>query len=123
MTYMQSRWNTQPEPTPDTHNVYWISDDGHGWLAVSLHAYPGAIEYGTGFGYMDNAYIFLEEDLEAVAFLTDHPELAGANKRGELAEKRYDGDAPVRRLGKNLDIMDTEAFYARCSAENTGATV
>jgi len=104
MTYA-SKHNTQSESTKVTHNVYWIGDSGHGWLAVALDAYPEAIEYGTGFGYMDNTHIYLEEDVEAVAFLDNHPQIAGSNKRGMLAEKIYDGDAPIRGLGRNLDML------------------
>lgn len=100
------------------HSIYWISDPGHGWLAVSLEAYPEALDYGTGFGYLNNTHVFLEEDLEAVAFLTDHPEVTGSNKRGMIPEKGYDFDAPVRRLGRNLDMLDTESFYARLRADN-----
>jgi hypothetical protein len=119
MTYVSSRHNTQLEPTPGTHNIYWIGDGGHGWLAVSLEAYPAAIEYGTGFGYMNDNYIFLEEDMEATAFLMDHPQVMGANGRGMLAEKIYEGDAPVRRLRRNLEMLDMEAFKARLHAENS----
>jgi hypothetical protein len=119
MEYVSSKHNTQPTPTRATHSVYWIGDDGHGWLAVSLEAYPVAIDYGSGYGYMDNDYVYLEEDLEAVAFLMDHPQLMGANKRGMLAEKQYLGDAPIRRLARNYDILDTAAFSARLAAENS----
>jgi len=122
MTYTISKHNTQPEPTSATHSVYWIGDDGHGWLAVNLETYPQALDYGTGFGYLDNRYVYLEEDMEAVAFLMDHPQLMGANRRGMLAEKQYLGDAPIRRLGRNLDMLDQEAYRARLYAENS-ATV
>lgn len=110
--------NTQPTPTQATHNVYWISDPGHAWLAVSLEAYPDALDCGTGFGYLDHTHVYLEEDLEAVAFLDRHPDLAGSSKRGELAERSYDFDAPVRRMGRNLEMLDTDAFMARLRAQN-----
>ena len=119
MTYVSSKHNTQPTPTAATHSVYWIGDAGHGWLAVSLEAYPVAIDYGSGFGYLSDTYIFLEEDLEAVAFLMDHPQLQGANKRGMLAEKQFLGDAPIRRYRRNYDILDTVAFSARLAAANS----
>jgi hypothetical protein len=119
MTYVSSKHNTQPTPTPATHNVYWIGDDSHGWLAVSLEAYPVAIDYGSGYGYMDNNYVYLEEDLEAVAFLMDHPQLRGASKRGMLAEKQYLGDAPIRKLRRNYDILDTAKFSAKLAAVNS----
>ena len=118
MSYTPHPMNTQPTPTQATHNIYWISDPGHAWLAVSLEAYPDAIDYGTGFGYMDVTHIYLEEDLEAVAFLTAHPELAGSNKRGMLAERSYDFDAPVRRMNRNLEMLDTDTFMAEMRAMN-----
>ena len=118
MTYA-SKHNTQSESTKVTHNVYWIGDSGHGWLAVSLEAYPVAMDYGSGYGYMDSDYVYLEEDLEAVAFLMDHPQIKHANKHGMLAEKQYLGDAPIRRLARNYDILDTAAFSARLAAENS----
>lgn len=119
MEYVSSKHNTQPTPTNATHGVYWIGDDGHGWLAVSLEAYPVAMDYGSGYGYMDDTHVYLEEDLEAVAFLMDHPQIKQANGRGELAEKQYLGDAPIRRLRRNYDILDTAAFSARLAAENS----
>lgn len=122
MEYVSSKHNTQPTPAKATHSVYWIGDDGHGWLAVSLDLYPEAIDYGSGYGYMDSDYVYLEEDLEAVAFMRDHPQLKDANGRGMLAEKQYLGNAPIRRLARNYDILDTAAFSARLAAENS-ATV
>lgn len=50
----------------------FITDPGHGWLAVSLAEYPDAINYGTGFGYIDGHVIYLEEDCEAPAFMAAH---------------------------------------------------
>ena len=111
--------NTQPTPTPtpDTHGLYWIDDPGHAWLAVSLEAYPDAYNYGTGFGYLDNRFIYLEEDVEAPAFMLDHPEIQHASSAGQLAERRYDFDAPVRRKRPNMPMLDTEAYYERARAE------
>lgn len=105
--------NTQPTPTQATHNVYWITDPGHAWLAVSLEAYPDAINYGTGYGYQDRTHIYLEQDLEAPAFLDDHPPIARHSVDGQLAVRHYDFDAPTRRLQRNEDRLDVEAFYAR----------
>ena len=53
----------------------FISDPGHGWLEVATDKYPDAIEYGTGYGYQNGKYIYLEEDCEAPAFLKAHPEI------------------------------------------------
>lgn len=52
----------------------FISDPGHGWLAVPLADYPDALDYGTGFGFHDRqaGVAYLEEDCEAPAFMRAH---------------------------------------------------
>jgi len=100
-----------------TTTVYWINDPGHGWLAVSLEAYPDAWNYGTGFGYEDGRWIYLEEDVEAAAFLMDHLDIAKQSSTGQLAEKSYDFDAPVRRLRPNMAMLDYDAYMQRRRAE------
>lgn len=52
----------------------FISDPGHGWLAVPLAEYPDALDYGTGYGFVDrhNGFAYLEEDCEAPAFMRAH---------------------------------------------------
>lgn len=82
--------------------VRWVSDPNHGWLAVSLEDYPDAIEYGTGFGYMNEEAntIFLEEDCEAVAFLTAHPELV------DISEEPSNRYHPCRLLPRNEARLD-----------------
>jgi len=109
--------NTQPTPTPETHAVYWINDPGHAWLAVDLDAFPEARNYGTGFGYKHGKWIYLEEDLEAPAFLEGYPQLAHASRAGQLAAKSYDFDAPCRWYNNNEPRLDTEAYFARRRAE------
>ena len=109
--------NTQPTPTPDTHGLYWITDPGHAWLAVDLDAFPQAREYGTGYGYQHRNWIYLEEDLEAPAFMMNYPQIAHASRAGQLATKSYDFDAPCRRYNRNQDRLDTAAHYARVRAE------
>ena len=49
----------------------YISDDGHGWLEVSLKDYPLAQDHATGYGYLslDGTKIYLEEDCEMTSFL------------------------------------------------------
>lgn len=85
----------------------WVADSGHAWLVVELADYPEAINFGTGYGYMDNSRIYLEEDVEAVAFLEVHDEINGKH----LAERIYDGDAPCRRLSRNLEMLDVKKFW------------
>jgi len=100
-----------------TDTVYWINDPGHAWLAVSLETYPDAWNYGTGFGYEDGRWIYLEEDVEAPAFMLDHLDIAKRSSTGQLAEKSYDFDAPVRRLRPNMAMLDYDAYMARRRAE------
>ena len=109
--------NTQPTPTPETHGVYWITDPGHAWLAVDLDAFPHARDYGTGFGYKHGKWIYLEEDLEATAFLEGYPQLLHAARAGQLATKSYDFDAPCRWYNNNEPRFDFEAYLARKRAE------
>ena len=53
-------------------NLLSISDAGHWWLRVPL---TEVLPFGTGYGYMDKTYAYLEEDCEATAFLNAHPEI------------------------------------------------
>jgi hypothetical protein len=94
--------------TMGTESVYWIEDPGHAWLAVSLEVYPQAYDYGTGFGYEDGKFIYLEEDVEAPAFMVDHPDIAERSSAGGLGERRYDFDAPVRRFSRNMAMLDVD---------------
>ena len=48
-----------------------ISDAGHSWLEVDLRQFPNAIQFGTGFGYINGDTIYLEEDVEMPQFLGD----------------------------------------------------
>ena len=59
----------------------WISDPSHAWLAVSLHpelGFPEAVEFASQYSYFqplgvwDNGLIFLEEDVDAPAFIKAH---------------------------------------------------
>ena len=95
---------------------YWITDPGHAWLAVSLDSYPDALNYGTGFGFLDatNRMAYLEEDCEAPIFLYDHPELDGAALPVYAERTR---DAACRRLPRIPDRLDVDAYHARRRAE------
>jgi hypothetical protein len=74
--------------------ITWHVDPGHAWLQVPLADYPGAIAYGTGYGYWDGKNVYLEEDCEAPAFLADHPGIDPTR----IGERMYDDSAPVRDL-------------------------
>lgn len=47
----------------------FITDNSHGWMEVSLTEYPEAVNYGSGFGYINGDKIYLEEDVEAENFI------------------------------------------------------
>jgi hypothetical protein len=47
----------------------FISDASHGWMTVDLTEFPEAVNYGSGFGYIDGDIIYLEEDVEAENFI------------------------------------------------------
>jgi hypothetical protein len=95
----------------------WVIDAGHAWLVVELADYPHALNFGTGYGYMDDSRIYLEEDVEAVAFLEMHPEILSRH----LDSCHYDGDAPCRRLKANEAILDAERFWAARRAHYANA--
>ena len=48
-----------------------ISDAGHSWLEVNLNQFPNAVQFGTGYGYINGDTIYLEEDVEMPQFLGD----------------------------------------------------
>jgi hypothetical protein len=105
--------NTHPQPTEATHGLFWIEDPGHAWLAVDTRNFPDALECGTGYGYRRGDFVYLEEDLEAPAFLENHRDLAAHDRAGHLATRRYDFDAPVRHYSANSERLDVAAFLER----------
>ena len=74
--------------------LLWHVDPGHAWLQVPIKDYPGAVSYGTGYGYWDDGNVYLEEDCEAPAFLDAHPEIDPQR----IGEKMYEDSAPFRNL-------------------------
>ena len=47
----------------------WIADDGHAWLKVPrAEVEPLGIKI-SHYSYLDEAYVYLEEDMDAEAFL------------------------------------------------------
>jgi hypothetical protein len=87
----------------------WIIDPDHAWLEVNMDAYPDAVDYGTGFGFVDYQarLIYLEEDCEALGFLRAHPEIDPSN----LPEQGYEGYAPCRILRNNPSKFDVSSLY------------
>ena len=78
----------------------FISDAGHGWLAVPMGSYPDALDYGTGWGYVDRAagVAYLEEDCEAPAFMRAH-----GLSRDDVRVEYVDGDWTGRSLPRIPD--------------------
>ena len=48
-----------------------IYDAGHSWLEVDINQFPNAVQFGTGYGYINGNTIYLEEDVEMPQFLGD----------------------------------------------------
>lgn len=95
---MPNTLRTNPDETATTPR--WILDAGHGWVAVSIHAYPDALDCGTGFGYLDAraGVAYLEEDCEAAEFIARHPELDPGAWTVIDYSTSPSGDAPCRAL-------------------------
>jgi hypothetical protein len=65
----------------------FISDPSHAWLEVDRGEYPDAINFSTGFGYINGRTIYLEEDVEAPAFLES---LKAQGIQFDIVEKTYE---------------------------------
>lgn len=75
----------------------FISDIGHGWLAVPLKDYLLSGIAASPFSYRDNLQVYLEEDWDAGLFM------AAMNiDKSSIAFKTVEGLSPIRnkqRLG------------------------
>jgi len=80
----------------------FISDDSHGWMEVSLIEFPEAINYASGFGYINGNTIYLEEDDEAENFIYH---LRSQGEPITFAEKIYDGQWYGRAYARNVRGM------------------
>ena len=89
--------------TLETIGAEWHIDGGHAWLAVDLHKHPSALEYGSGFGFIDtdNGVIYLEEDSEAPAFAIANAAVFVQSVAGRLISHDHGKDAPCRSLPRN----------------------
>lgn len=86
--------------TIDTGALRWMLDDGHGWLLVSRHAYPDAVEYADRYCYATHDVVALEEDCAAGRFLLAHPELDDVEPFPTVI---VHGDAPCRSWARCAD--------------------
>jgi len=82
----------------------FITDDSHGWLAVSTYDYPHAKNFGTGYGYIDeeNSVIYLETDCEAWEFLRAEGKWEDAKN---FPVTNIDGQAFVRKFKHNEAVF------------------
>lgn len=85
--------DSKPEPVA----LRFISDDGHGWLAVPLAMLDavGVASQISRYSYQGNATAFLEEDCDYSVFV------AACRDRGiplAIVEERVDGLSSVRNM-------------------------
>lgn len=97
--------------TLETIGAEWHIDGGHAWLAVDLHKHPSALEYGSGYGFIDidNEVIYLEEDGEAPAFAVKNATVYTQAVSDRLTKIRHEGDAPCRSFPRNRALTPTQA--------------
>lgn len=78
----------------------WMLDAGHGWLAVSLHTYPDALDHASTYSYRRGDVVALEEDADAPRWLAAHPDLDVEEHAGAWTVLDWSmtpsGDAPCR---------------------------
>lgn len=79
-------------------DLIFISDAGHGWLKVPLEK---GLPFGTGYGYMDKTFAYLEEDCEASAFLKAHPEIDVNKIPEEYVGDEWDGRCMFVSIPRN----------------------
>ena len=92
----------------------WHVDSGHAWLAVDLRMHPRALECGTGFGYIDTSseVIYLEEDIEAMAFCRTNAAVCLYSMAGRLDSVDYAKDATCRSLPRNENLLVVPPYTA-----------
>ena len=79
-------------------NFTFHSDDGHGWLAVTLSDLNNSGMHYTDFSrysYTDGDHVYLEEDCDAPKFLNTF-----TAKHGEpiISERHVNGQSPIRDM-------------------------
>lgn len=98
--------------TLETIGAEWHIDAGHAWLAVNLRKYPSALEYGTGWGFIDtdNEVIYLEEDTEAQKFAVANAAVYIHSVSGRLTSNNHGKNAPCRSLPRNEARLALPAY-------------
>jgi len=86
------------------------SDPGHGWLAVPIDEVTQLGLAISNYSYTDGATVYLEEDLDATAFLNAYEEVTGT--RPFIGTMRYDSDAPCRSMTRwRNSTKERGAYY------------
>ena len=67
----------------------FIEDSGHAWLEVSLSEYPNAVDFGTGFGFLGNGFIYLEEDMDLPSDETEFMKKYHEQQKKLIEENKY----------------------------------
>ena len=85
----------------------WIADDGHAWLRVPRAEVEALDIEVSHYSYLDDVYIYLEEDMDAAVFLLrlipDGRYSIDHKLDGELIEyERVDGLSEIRNLDSVL---------------------
>ena len=90
-------------PFDDNYDYTWITDIGHApsfvpdtpskWLRVRKDEYHLTGYQATGHSYQDDKYVYLEEDVDAPAYLRLHQ----PNPK-DIPEEHYNGLSPVRQM-------------------------
>ena len=79
-------------------DLKFISDAGHGWLKVPLKE---GLPFGTGYGYMDKEFAYLEEDCEATAFLATYSEIIVSEIPEEHVGDEWEGRYMLVSIPRN----------------------
>lgn len=91
----------------------WVSDPSHSWLKVNFVDHPSALEFTTGFGFIDQArgFVYLEEDCEAVGFLkASNSGAIDWEAVAEFPEESFEF-APCRSLPRSAAVFDVSSLY------------
>jgi len=87
-------------PKTETLKGYWMTDPSHAWFvtdAENIRTLEIADQISS-FSYLGTGKVYLEEDCDATRFF--HAANLSGFEIVQEDEKRYQADAPCRRLGR-----------------------
>lgn len=85
-----------------------ISDASHSWLEVDLNQFPDAVQFGTGFGYINGKTIYLEEDVEMPQFLGDLVFSGTPMSEIQLSEIEVEDEWQGRNYSRNRKLFSAK---------------